>query len=65
MGEPRLDMGEGRGLEVLMTEGWPTMPPMGGGWEWEWGVPMGPEESGEERPEREEMLERTEVGRTG
>ncbi|TNN42189.1 hypothetical protein EYF80_047651 [Liparis tanakae] len=27
-------MGDVKGLEVLMTDGWPTMPPMGGGWVW-------------------------------
>lgn len=42
IGEPRVDMGDGKGLDVLMTEGWPTMPPMGGGWEW--AVLIGPVE---------------------
>ena len=43
-----MDMGDGKGLEVLMTDGWPTMPPMGGGWVWV----IGPVESaGEERME--------------
>lgn len=46
IGEPKVDMGDGRGLEVLMTDGWPIMPPMGGGWEWV--VLIGPVESGEE-----------------
>lgn len=31
MGDPNVDMEDGRGLEVLMTEGWPTMAPIGGG----------------------------------
>lgn len=30
IGEPKPDMGDSKGLEVLMTDGWPTMPPMGG-----------------------------------
>ena len=47
MGEPRVGMGDGRGLEVLMTEGWPTMLPMGGWWWW-WEWLIGPEESVEE-----------------
>lgn len=41
-------MGDGWGLEVLMTDGWPTMPPKWGGWLW--AVLIGPVESaGEER----------------
>lgn len=44
IGEPKEDIGEGKGLEVLMTDGWPTMPPMEGGWVWT--VPIGPVESG-------------------
>lgn len=38
-------MGDVKGLEVLMTDGWPTMPPMGGGG-WVWVI--GPVESGGE-----------------
>lgn len=34
-------MGDGRGLEVLMTEGCPPMPIE---WWWEWDVFIGPEE---------------------
>ena len=50
MGEPRVLMGDGRGLEVLMTEGCPPMPI---GWWWEWAVFIGPEESvGEEQREK-------------
>lgn len=30
MGDPNVDMGDGKGLEVLMTEGCPTMAPIGG-----------------------------------
>lgn len=40
-------MGDGKGLEVLMTDGWPTMPPIDGGWEW--AVLIGPVESVEEK----------------
>lgn len=43
MGAPRVLIGDGRVLEVLMTEGCPTMPPIGG--PWEWGMLIGPWES--------------------
>lgn len=43
IGEPKVVMGDRSGLEVLMTDGWPAMPPMWAGWAWV--ALIGPEES--------------------
>lgn len=47
IGRPKLDMGDWIGLEVLMTDGWPTMPPIGGGGGCACAALIGPEESEE------------------
>lgn len=59
MGRPRPDMGDWIGREVLMTDGWPTMPPIGGGGGCACAALIGPEESEEGNVIRSDLTSQT------